>query len=94
MISIKGDATIVGISELRTKINQIIEECKKNKVLIGKRNKPLAVLVSMERFNQMEKTLDTLEDYALGLLAKERDSQAKKNDYIDIDKFRNKMEAS
>ena len=71
MITIKEDTTIVGISEFRTHIDEILEESKKHRVLIGRRNKPVAVLINMEKFHQMESTLDLLEDFALGFLAKE-----------------------
>lgn len=84
MITIKEDTTLVGISELRTHIDKIIEESKKHKVLIERRNKPVAVLMAMERYNQIEEILDLLEDTALGLLAKERESKSKPSDYIDI----------
>ena len=84
MITIKENTTLVGVSELRTHIDEILEESKKHKVLIGKRNKPVAVLMSMEKYNQIETTLDALEDYALGFLARERETQSKSSDYADI----------
>ena len=40
----------------------------------------------MEKYNQMERTLEVLEDYVLGILAKERDSKTKPSDYVDIEK--------
>ena len=85
MITIKEDTTLVGVSELRTHIEQVLAESKKHKVLIGKRNKPIAVLLDMEKYNRMEHTLELLEDFALGVLAKERDSQPKSADYVDIE---------
>ena len=91
MITVKEDTTLVGISELRTHINEILEETKKHKVLIGKRNKPVAVLINMEKFHQMEATLDLLEDFALGFLAKERESQSKASDYLDIETVKKKL---
>ncbi len=84
MITVKEETTIVGVSELRTHLDQILEQSKKHKVLIGKRNKPIAVIVDVEKFKQMEETIEILEDFALGYLAKERDQQSKSSDYIDI----------
>jgi prevent-host-death family protein len=84
MITVKEDTTLVGVSELRTNIDKILEESKKHKVMIGKRNKPVAVLMDMEKYNQMEATLELLEDFALGFMAKERDSKTKISDYLDI----------
>ncbi|OGX08713.1 MAG: hypothetical protein A2Z88_01830 [Omnitrophica WOR_2 bacterium GWA2_47_8] len=84
MINIKGDATLVGISELRTHSEEILAESKKHKVLIGKRNKPVAVLIDIDRYSKMEETLELLEDFALGFLAKEREEGSKDSNYIDI----------
>ncbi len=84
MINIKGDATLVGISELRTHSEEILAESKKHKVLIGRRNKPVAVLIDIDRFSKMEETLDLLEDFALGFLAKEREDSSRNSDYMDI----------
>ncbi|MDP2940225.1 MAG: type II toxin-antitoxin system Phd/YefM family antitoxin [Candidatus Omnitrophota bacterium] len=84
MITVKEDTTLVGISELRTNIDKILEESKKHKVLIERRNKPVAVLLAVERYNEIEEILDLLEDTALGFLAKERESKSKPSDYLDI----------
>lgn len=91
MITIKEDTVLVGISELRTNIDKILEESKKHKILIGKRNKPVAVLMAMEKYERIEEILDTLEDVALGYLAKERAAQSKPSDYIDIDEAEKKI---
>lgn len=91
MITVKENTTLVGISELRTNIDKILEESKKHKVLIGRRNKPVAVLVSTERFNQIEQTLELLEDVALGYLAKEREAASKPSDYIPIEELKKKL---
>lgn len=42
------------------------------KVIIERRNKPIAVLVPLKRYEQMEELLEWIEDQALGYLAKER----------------------
>ena len=91
MITVKEDTTIVGISEFRTHMDEILEESKKHRVLIGRRNKPVAVLINMEKFRQMETTLDLLEDFALGFLAKERESRSKDFDYLDIETVKKKL---
>ena len=91
MITVKEDTTLVGISEFRTHADEILEESKKHQVLIGRRNKPVAVLLNMEKFHQMEATLDLLEDFALGFLAKERESKSKASDYLDIETVKKKL---
>ncbi len=85
MITLKEDTTLVGVSELRTHMDKILEESKKCRVLIEKRNKPVAVLMAMEDYTRMEKTLEVLEDLALGYLARERESGSKPSDYLDIE---------
>lgn len=85
MITLKEDTTLVGVSELRTHMDEILEESKKHKVLIEKRNKPVAVLMAMEDYEKMEETLDALEDLALGYIAKERESGSKPSDYLGIE---------
>ena len=91
MITVKEDTTLVGVSELRTNINQVLEEARKHKVLIGKRNKPVAVLLAIKRYDEIEEILNTLEDVALGYLAKERESHSKPTDYLDIEKAEGKI---
>ncbi len=91
MITVKEDTTLVGISELRTHIDKVLEESKKHKVLIERRNKPVAVLLAMERYKQIEQVLDVLEDTALGLLAREREAKSRSSDYIDIQKAEDKI---
>jgi len=63
MHTIKEDTTLVGVSELRTRLEKILEEAKRHKVVIEKRNKPVAVLIAIERYNAIEELLDRIEDY-------------------------------
>ena len=91
MITVKEDTTLVGVSELRTNINQVLEEARKHKVLIGKRNKPVAVLLAIKRYDEIEEILNALEDVALGYLAKERESHSKSTDYLDLEKAEGKI---
>lgn len=85
MITVKEDTTLVGVSELRTGIEKVLAESKKHKVLIERRNKPIAILMDIERYNEMEAVLETLEDFALGFLALEREKSSKSSDYITIE---------
>lgn len=91
MITVKEDTTLVGISELRTNLDKIIDESKKHKVVIGRRNKPVAVLIDIERLNKMEETLELLEDFALGILAKEREANSKSSDYLDLQEIEKRL---
>lgn len=86
MHTIREDTTLVGVSELRTKIERILKEAKSHKVVIEKRNKPLAVLVSIDKYNEMEELLDLVEDLELGRLAGYREKRSSKKDYISLEK--------
>ena len=77
MITLKENTTLVGISELRTKIDAILEEIKKHHVMIEKRNKPVAMLLSIEEFDRLESLLEFIEDYGLAALAKQREGKGK-----------------
>jgi prevent-host-death family protein len=91
MITVKEDTTLVGVSELRTNFSKVMEAIGKNKVLLGRRNKPLAVIVPIEKYNHMEKLIELIEDMSLGYLAKERDEKSRPSDYIDLEKAEKKI---
>ncbi len=80
MITVKEDTTLVGISELRdkAKVEDILKTAKKRRVVIEKRHKPVAVLLSMEIYEQLEQLIDLIEDQTLGKEAKARLKQKKK----------------
>jgi len=84
MHTVKEDTTLVGVSELRTRLEKILEEAKYHKVVIEKRNKPVAVLIAIERYNAIEGLLDQIEDYELGRLARGREKKSSKKDYISL----------
>ncbi len=73
MITVEENTTLIGFSELRTKMKEVLEALKRSKVVLALRNKPLAVLVPFERYRQMEAVLDRVEDQVLGHMAKERE---------------------
>lgn len=91
MFTVKADTTLVGISELRTNFDKVLEALTKHKVLLEKRNKPLAVIVPIEKYNEMEELIELIEDIGLGYIAKERDLKSKPGDYIDIKKAEKKL---
>lgn len=91
MFTVKEDTTLVGISELRTNFAKVLEAINKYKVLLEKRNKPLAVIVPVEKYNRMEQLIELIEDAGLGYLAKERDLKSKPGDYIDLNKIEKKL---
>jgi prevent-host-death family protein len=84
MISVKEDTTIVGITELRKMIPQILKKIKQEKVILTRRNRPIGILVDYEEYERMEKMIGAFEDQVLGQLAKERASR-KDRKTIDIE---------
>jgi len=85
VLTFEEKTTLVGISELRTKMKEILKQAKENRVFIGKRNKLIAVLLDIEEYRKMEKVLEELEDFALGYLAHRREKISYKKQYLDIE---------
>ena len=85
MITIKENTTLVGVSELRAGIEKILEKARKGLVIIEKRHKPQAVLMSNEEYEHMQNVLEMAEDLVLGFIAQERFKNSKDSDYIDIE---------
>lgn len=91
MHTIKEDTTIVGVSELRNRIDKVIEESRHHKVIIERRNKPVAVLMAIDQYNAMEEILDRIEDLELGRSARKRYKSSKGTEYISIEKAYKKI---
>ena len=87
MKTFEKDTTLVGVSELRTKFDEILKKAHDHKVIISRRDKELAVIIDIEQYNMIEKILAELEDFALGYIAKQREKTAKLSDYIDIEEL-------
>ena len=84
MISVKEDTTIVGVTELRKMIPEILKKIKTEKVILTRRNRPIGILVDYDEYEKMEKILDAAEDFMLGQLAKERASR-KERKTVDLE---------
>ena len=91
MHTIREDTTLVGVSELRSRIDKVLQEAQHHKVVIEKRNKPVAVLIAIDQYNAMEELIDRIEDLELGRVAKEREKISSRNDYISIEKAYKKI---
>ena len=91
MRRVKGDTTLVGISELRTQADEILRVAQKEPVIVEKRHKPVAVLVSIGQYERTEETLEALEDYILGLLAKERERRSPRKDYLTLEELERRV---
>jgi prevent-host-death family protein len=82
MVTVKENTTLVGISEFRTKADAIFQQLKNSKVIIERRNRPIAVMVSIKKYEELEEMLEWIEDNALGYLAKEREKSTPGIKYI------------
>ena len=79
MITVKEDTTLVGVSELRSAPGRIFKEMQKRRVVIERHRKPVAVLVPIEKFREMEQLLDFVEDeppIAVGCATRSQDDGA------------------
>ena len=84
MITVKENTTLIGVSELRSGIDKILEKAKEGPVIIEKRHKPQAVLMSNEQYEHIQNLLELSEDLILGTIAQERYNTGNDKDYIDI----------
>ena len=87
MITVKNETTIAGLSELRTKSEEILKELKNHPVILEKHNKPVAVMVAFQKFKLEEEMLDYAEEYILARIAQKRDMESKRSDFIDSHKW-------
>jgi prevent-host-death family protein len=71
MLKIKSneDVVIAGTSEFRNSINEFISILKESRVIITKRNKPQAVLISFEEYERYNDIIEQLEDRYFGNIA-------------------------
>ncbi len=90
MRRIKADTTLVGISEFRTKAEEILGLAEREPVIVERRHKPKAVLLSLRQYEQTERTLDAFEDSILGLLAKTRE-QGRKRRYLSLEELERRV---
>lgn len=91
MITFKEATTLVGISELRTKAEEILKAMGRTTVLIERRHKPIAVMLSVEEYEKIEKFLDWIEDQGLGLLAKERMKKTPRSAYLSLEEAKRRL---
>jgi len=75
MLTVKEDTTVIGITELRKMIPEILKKIKREKVILTRRNRPIGVLVDYEEFERIEQMIDLIEDELLGKLSSERASR-------------------
>lgn len=84
------NTTLFGISELRTKLTELIAALKTSKVILAIRRKPFAVLISIKRYKEIEALLELVEDRSLGYIATIRNKE-KESNYYSLDDVEKKL---
>ena len=51
MITVEGNTTLVGVTELRKDTAEILENLRSSRVILTKRNKPVGVILDYEEFS-------------------------------------------
>lgn len=82
MVHITDDTVLIGSAELRRDMPSLAKDTVIKTIIVLNKGKPVAVLENFEQFREKERLLDEFEDLVLGSIAKERESKAKKSDYI------------
>lgn len=86
MHTIEEKTTLVGVTELRSRMKEILKAMKCSKVVLEMRRKPFAVLLPLDQYQKMEEIVELLEDRVLGYIAKKRD-RIKEENYLSLDEI-------
>ena len=84
MFTIEERTTLVGISELRTKLDEVLKAAKHSKVVIGRRNKPVAVLMDIDVYNRLDGLIEAWSDEQLSVQASQRLAAAKRRQHVHL----------
>ena len=84
MFTIEERTTLVGISELRTKLDEVLKAAKHSKVIIGRRNKPVAVLMDIDVYNRLDDLIEAWSDENLSAQASKRLVGAKHRHHVSL----------
>ena len=74
---IKADTALAALSELRTRMDEILAQLRQTPVVLEKHRRPVAVLVSPARFEEMQRALESACDIMLAYEARRRESGAR-----------------
>jgi prevent-host-death family protein len=91
MRHVQQQSTFVGVSELRTHAEEILTIARHEPVIVEKRHKPMAVLVPIEQYERTAETLEALEDYILGWLAKQREQRSSRKNYLSLEELERRV---
>lgn len=72
MLTLKENSSIIGIAELRSKASIVLNEIRKNRIILTKRNKPVGIIMDYDEYEKMQRIIDEIEDIVLGGIALDR----------------------
>ncbi|MBI4385986.1 MAG: type II toxin-antitoxin system Phd/YefM family antitoxin [Elusimicrobia bacterium] len=88
---IKEKSAFAAISELRTHLDEVLNQIKQTPVILERHNKPVAVLEDPKRFEALRETLEEAADILLALEAKRRESGVSKSSYIPLEDIERRL---
>ncbi len=91
MFTVKEHTTLVGISELRTRVDEILSKMDRSTVILERHHKPLAVLLSIHRYEEMEALLELVEDRILGAAALQRERHTPRKAYLPLEEVKKRL---
>ena len=90
MITVDEKTTIVGVAELRDQVSEVLNQLKKHKVILTRRNKPVGVLLDYDEYEKISRIEEDFEDLVLSVMARER-SQRKRRKTITLENAEKKV---
>jgi prevent-host-death family protein len=85
MFQVNDNTLVVAVSELRTKGPEVLERVKNGTVIVTRNNQPVGVIIDHDKYREMEKAFELLEDLVLGTIAQKREKEAKGKKLISHD---------
>ncbi len=85
MVTVKSETTLVGISELRTNAEEILKQMEHSTVIIERRHKPVAVMLPVAKYEEMEALLELVSDHLLVAEAKARYHRTPRKAYLSLE---------
>lgn len=90
MFVLDDKTALIGTTDLRSRMAEV-EDMQYEKMVVMKREKPIAVIMTFDQYKKNRDRTEELEDLVLGFMAKERDEKSTKKDYISLEDAAKKL---
>lgn len=90
MFVLDDKTALIGTTDLRSRMAEV-EDMQYEKMVVMKREKPIAVIMTFDQYKKNRDRTEELEDLVLGYMAKERDEKSTKKDYISLEEAAKKL---